>query len=52
MKKQKQAFKDLGDVEFSGDLTFEYDPDFDYDAEISDNAISNFSTDTNNMFPE
>ena len=52
LKKQKQAYKDLGDVEFSGELTYDYDPDFDYDAEISDNAISNFSTDTNNMFPE
>ena len=52
LKRQKEAYKDLGDVEFSGDLTYEYDADFDYDAEISDNAISNFSTDTKNMFPE
>ena len=52
LKRQKEAYKDLGDVEFSGELTYEYDADFDYDAEISDNAISNFSTDTNNMFPE
>ena len=52
VEKQKQAFKDVNDLEFDGKLTFEYDPEFDFEEELSDSAISNFSTDTNNMFPE
>ena len=55
-KRDKQAFNSLDDIEFQtggNDAWKEYyDADFDFDADIANNPISDFSTDTDNLFPK
>ena len=55
-KRDKQIFNSLDDIEFQtsdNDAWKEhYDADFDFDRDIANNPISDFSTDTDNLFPK
>lgn len=51
--KKQQKFKNLKDFEFEdSDTGWEdnYDPDFDYDADVANNPISDFSTNTDRLY--